>query len=253
MITLKYTISKAEHDYLVYLDANDLDVDENIKIVLESFAFSLSNKTNIETLICNKLHKLLESCWDFSYGIPIVTLSGDTKNIDQVFLGRPIIIFFSRGDLTNEKNIWVNEIKYIPKFIFVADCNESLIEISTTDHQYVYGYLDCAKKYNSRKQTVDKITITTKQWFGDDYEFIYSKCKQRIDEFVIAHKLDVSIPGFMFVESDWARRYQKALSMLNDKFHPWLIMTLPVILEDKQYTVLFPIMEQLSKNIYKGL
>lgn len=252
MISLNYSVAKAGSDYFAYLDTDNLDIDENIKLNIESFAFSVVNNVSIETHICHKLQKLLENCWDFSYGIPTINIKGDLKGIDQVFIGRPIIIYFSRGDLATEKNVWTKELNLIPKFIFVADCTESVIEISTTDHLYVYGYLDCAKKYSAKKPSIDKITITLKQWFPDDYDMLYARCKQRIDEFVVKHKLDITIPGFMFVESDWAKRYHKASGMLNDKYHPLFVMSLPVVADNKSLTVLFPINEQLHKNVYKG-
>lgn len=87
----------------------------------------------------------------------------------------------------------------------------------------------------------------------NDYERIYNKCKQQIDKFVFIHKYDIRIPFFMIIESDWVRRYQKACRILNDREKPLFIMPIPTVIDNKNYTILLPIMDQLTRSTYKGL
>ena len=259
MINLHYKVEKADQNYLLYLDDKELELDDNVKQSLESFAFYNDPNDSPEAQICTWLQGRFESCWDFTkYGIPAVTISYNTKinkSIDQLFLNRPIFIFFSRGNLKDEKQLWIDTLKNIPKFVFTAENTESAIGISTTEHLYVYGYLDCLKHYRpvSMSGIADKTVTVMKQWFGNDYQFIYDKCKQQIDKFVFIHKYDIRIPFFMIIESDWVRRYQKACKILNDREKPLFIMPIPTVIKNKNYTILLPIMDQLTKNTYKGL
>lgn len=262
MINLHYKVEKADNNnYLIYLsNKEELSVEDNIIQSLESFAFYNDSNDSPEAHICSWLQGRFECSWDYAkYGIPAVTLSSDNaknvKGIDQLFLNRPIFIFFSRGNLNEEKELWVSTLKNIPKFVFTAENTESVIGISTTEHLYVYGYLDCLKHYHpvSVSGNADKTIIVMKQWFGDEYQDIYDKCKQYIDKFVYDHKYDLRIPFFMIIESDWVRRYHKSCKIINDKLRPLFIMPLPAVINKKNYTILIPIVDQLTRSTYKGL
>lgn len=260
MINLHYTVEKADtNNYLIYLsNKEELSLSDTLIQSLESFAFYNDSNDSPEAHICSWLQGRFECGWDYdAYGIPSVTLSTakTTKGIDQLFLKRPIFIFFSRGKLEEEKELWINTLKNVPKFVFTAENTESTIGISTTEHLYVYGYLDCLKHYHPVSVTgvADKTITVMKQWFGNDYERIYNKCKQQIDKFVFTHKYDIRIPFFMIIESDWVRRYQKACRILNDREKPLFIMPIPTVIDNKNYTILLPIMDQLTRSTYKGL
>ena len=267
---LNYKVSRVGEDYLIYIDCNELEqlnLDDEVRLELSSFGVSvwktkqevevsMNNTDALSIAICSKLSELFSRCWDFKYGIPIVRLSGDMKSINPVLINTDIVVYFVRENVADELKYWKEGIRFIPKIIFITECCGGTWT-AFRSHDFVYGWLEAQKKLStaiSVKESSDKITDKLVAWFPNENmrESLMSECEKCLVDFCTRQKLDIYIPRFMVVEQYWARRYKISTELLNNKYDPEFIMSLPVSYKDKQYTMIFPILQKLNKSNYKG-
>lgn len=271
MVILDYTIEKSKDtdDYLIYIDSNTLDelteLSDEIKVELSSFGVSIwkskqeseLNKRDVEhftSAICNRLAEIFSSCWDFKYGIPAVRLHGDCRKIEPIFNDKCIVVYFVRNNKNEEVQYWEDDIKFIPKIVFVNECSNDTWS-STCCHEFILGWLEAQRKISAEVNNVHNATVLSKleAWFSPaTLEKLIPICNHELCDFCFKVKLDMYIPDFLVVEKFWARRYKIAVELLTSKYNPESIMSIPVEYENKTYSIIFPLVHKLNRGNYKG-
>ena len=270
-IKLPYHIEEAGDgcNYQIFIDETYLDelkIPDEIKDRISSFGITMSpgftyfNRTNDSLLmgefICYKLKLILEKYWDLTYGIPYMEFSGYTRKLDDVFKHRPVLIFFTSGESDRDIAIWEQNISFLPKFEFIAELTDFGFSVMTTDIEFVRAWLS-RKKFTltygpvNYKQTAEyKMQV----WFRDINirNRLMTIAKQHIDAFVIHKNFNIFIPEYAVIESYHIRRFKCVVDMFKTRFNVDLVMTLPMIVDDKEYTILFPVCGSLNRNNVRG-
>ena len=266
LLELEYNVtSDIEGNFLLYLDEQKLarlSLPIEVKDEISSFAVStrttdlyyiqnrkLTAKDNCD-LICQKLYSILLSVWKWNYGIPCFRFLGTGRYLDDLFTQRLVFIFFTTKDVPIEQQIttWQNDLRFVTKFTFVADLDNNHFAIVTKDHNFVYSWLAQSKASIEREHECNKYHYNIKKimhdWFLEDEELVTNSAQAMINEFVYAKNLKAAIPAFLVVPSFHIKRYRKATNILTNNYKPELIMTLPLAISGKSYTIIFPICGQ---------
>lgn len=266
---LEFTIDgDGEHNYLVYL-SNKLDIEINDNIY-NSFGVTTnrilaergSNLTKsakrmlISEYICSKINDVLDLYWDVNaYGMPVIKLIGDVDTLDSKFTTKNIIIYTFN---TNPEK-WINELTTTyawpndGNFIFLARHMRysDTYDIISDSIDFVTVWL--TKEGNKSTQAIDtpeiKLSKLMHNWYApDEYNTLSNLADQTIMNFVVMGKINIYIPSYLVVLSHHIKRYKKALDTIESLYHPKFIMTLPIYRGNCNYTVLFPILEDITTN-----
>jgi hypothetical protein len=283
MITpLTYMIeSDGEGNYLIALTSESqrlLPVD--IADDLSSFAVSINVvstqlvSSGIDTvyivgeLICKKLQALLDAYWDLKVlGIPSITFIGTLRKVADVFKNRNILIYTTGTTCSAAQatEIWLSNISEatVQKFTFLGACTDG-ISFSTVTTEVAWAS-DWLVKYGALSQSTPLKTphydldLRMKQWYRNDKfrASLQAQAKQVIDEFVVSSNFNMFIPGYLVLPAYHVLRYKKATDLLEEKFSPEFIMTLPMFrssnlgLDDSGsniWTIMFPVCGRVTKN-----
>lgn len=278
MITnLIYNVESDDNgNYLVSLDNNcKTKLPENTGDELSSFAVSVKNSVYyfqnntidvnhiVGELICKKLQNLLDSVWDLSkLGIPSVRFVGNLRKVSDVYKNRTLLIYIKGINLSplQANEVWI---KYISeatqsKFTFLGTSQEIGFSIATTEIDCVNDWLSqyqINKEAGAAKSICYDLELRMKQWYRDDgyRKKLLDQAKSTIDNFILETNLNMFIPGYLVLPAHHVLRYQKAVNLLNEKFNPEFIMSLPMLVSDcSLWTILFPISERVTKNTLRN-
>jgi hypothetical protein len=283
MITqLTYVIeSDGEGNYLISLNEDSkLALPTPIADELSSFAVSVntahlklytdSTAANhlVGELICRKLQSLLDTVWDLKLlGIPSINFIGALRKVADVFKCRNILIYTKGANSTPEQasETWLSNISAAAKskftFLGVANQDGTGFSVITTEVAWASDWL---VKYGIQVTTTNVKTLRydldlrMKQWYRNDQfrSRLLAQAKQVIDEFVVSCNFNMYIPGYLVIPAYHVLRYKKATDLLNEKFTPEFIMTLPLMYtpasvadgNEKFWTILFPVCGHVTKN-----
>lgn len=263
---LKYKVEfDGNENYLIYMDdkfLNNLDLPSEILDEISSFGvkYDASSMINIGETICLKLHKMLTEFWNAKDPLPVITFSGAINKFDDAFKNRSIVLFFTNNTDTEENQIikYQNTIRMIPRITFLASPNVNNFAVFTLDHKFINDWFGNVRYSNMlERNKLDKFDLTKrmKEWYPDkeQYETLTKNAEAILAEFVLAKKVNIFIPGYLVVPIFHARRYQKALNLIKEKYNPVFTMTLPISIKNIQYTVLFPICKDINRGNFNTI
>ncbi len=267
MQRLEFTVEHdGEHNYLIYLSNKlDIDVSDNIynsfgvttTRVLAERGNNLAKSAKrmlISEYICSKINDVLDSYWNVNdYGIPVINLKGDLATIDTKFTSKDIVIYTGNNATKwiaelNETYAWPND-----NLIFLARCMRysDTYDVISDSIDFVTVWL--TREGNKTLQYVEtpaiKLAKLMHNWYNqEEYDTLTNLADQVIASFVVVGKVNIYIPSYLVVLSHHIKRYKKALDTLNSLYHPKFIMTLPLYRGNCTYTVLFPILEDITAD-----
>lgn len=245
---------------------SELDLPVSIKDAISSFALSFSsNQTYFNRgsdsqvmfeYICSKIKTMFERHWDQKYGIPVVSFHQYPARHSETFRHDNLVVFFTKQNNEVEIETWQKALSSVSNITFVAELSEFGFSIITSDHKFVYSWLNQKKFMAKASKPVDRLTVENKLkiWFPKEKlrNALMTEAKNTIDSFVVEKSFNIFIPEYMFIESSHAKRFKISQEILTKKYDPEFIMTLPMIHEGKLYTVLFPVCGKFTKNNIRG-
>lgn len=248
--------------YLAIDEAADkLRLPERVIDDLSSFGVTYDNElhssTDIAEAICVKLHSKLVDIWKSEYGIPYFTFEGDTRKLDNRFEKNPVLIFIENEKIHNPVYLeaWKNCCSHLPDVIFLAEpAIRGGFHVVTRDHNFISSWLDqYGRMIKKRTLSNDKynLRIRMANWYTNKTfrERLICAAKDEIDNFVYCRNIHFHIPEFAIVDAYHAHRFSQVIDIINHKYEPEFIMTLPLKFRGKFYTILFPMAEKTSKGI----
>jgi hypothetical protein len=270
-IVLPYRISLSSDNthYLLSIDEdylNTLEISETIKDQISSLGitidphFTFFGRRNDQRLIgeyfCYRLKQMLEECWDFSFGVPVIKFSGYTNKLDDLFKNRPLMIYFTRNDAADIA-IWDKEISLVSKFRFIADLTDFGFGIFTTDTVLIRTWLrrQKFKLISAPANYKQSAEYRMQLWFPDPEirKKLMFQAKKIIDRFVIVKQFNIYIPEYAVIDSLHVKRFKTIDEIFRKKYDDLnIVMTLPMLLDNKEYTILFPVCGSLNRNNVKG-
>lgn len=248
-----------KEDYLEKLNLPDeiKDTISSVSVTLpevENSYFAVLGNNLIGETICGKIQEVLETCWNFDYGIPVIEFAGYTNKLPDTFRNRSIVIYFIRDNKNNY--IWDRELSFITKFTFLANKTEIGYEINTNDINFVHSFIQRKIAIGAIEPMSNKLSAEYKMkvWFPDEdeREELLHWAKATIDKFVIEKNYNIYIPEYAVIHSSHIRRYKTITDLFKTKYGIDLVMTLPMLINRTYYSVLFPVCGSLNKKNVKG-
>lgn len=257
--TLQYTFeSDNSNNYLMYL-VNPTDLPSDIGDEINSLALSLSgyklqlNSTSntmcsVGEYVFNKLQELLNQSWDLErLGLPMIKLSGDMpKHFDNALKQRPVLLFVTgNNDKASAVKYWLKAVPSViaKPFTFLGNYYNGF-DIVTQDYNFVYNWLTKYDYMTSSTLATIKYDFDNlqTQWYKDECAAMLVAAKYTLDKFILDTNDNVYIPEYLIVPSYHVKRFKKAQSIINGKYHPDLVMTLPLLNYGTigTYQILFP-------------
>ncbi len=268
---LEFTLENdGSANYLIYL-SNKLDIEVNEKLY-DSFSATTTrklytnrttkaaNKMIISEYICSKINDVLDTYWDIEkYGIPLVTIVGDTSNLDMGFRNKKILMYTLGCNKYNNPELWINGIN--EEFKWPDDKNlvflsryggtEDNYSVIATSAEFAIAWLS---KVNCTTNVVAdspeaRLTRIMHNWYKDEeYNNLVTLSERAISDFVVLGKINIYIPGYLTIPSYHIKRYKKALDLINSIYNPEFVMTIPIYRGNTSYTVLFPICDSITAD-----
>lgn len=250
-INLPYTIERNNRYFLAYIDQtmlNALHLPVNLRDELCSVSFTVSDYSKTGEEFCLKLSKIFKEYWKLDYGIPIVSLSGDLNKFDDVYKVGKILIFFltDKSKAAEQALSWRNATQFLSRFTFIAFSETSGSSVVTKEHRVAQLWLEqfIQTPAATPKNRYDLRKVMHDWYLTDDLDKkLIEAADAAITSFVYARKYDREIPGSLVVPVYHYIRYEKAVKILNALYGPKFIMSLPLQIENQEYTVLFPVMK----------
>lgn len=171
--------------------------------------------------------------------VPILRIGNVVGPIDKTKL-TPLMIFEScpKGVTTED---WSQAITSTTKLSFY-DVNTFTF---TTSHSVARKLLH-KYDYNQmiRKQKNDKYNLVSRMhhWYKNETDGLMTEAKSIIHDFVVTKKYNSRIPDFLVIPAFHIGRYKKATELLLNKYNPHFLMTLPMVYQNKHWTIMFPVM-----------
>lgn len=257
---ITYNISSSDKKYFFgsIVEPEKLIVPDEVKDHIGSFGsvFEYDHFRKIQRepgiLFCNRLKELFETHWKLEYGIPVFRFIGDTDNIGEIFKSRHIFIFsqFNCPDLFVVTDNYRNVLPEFTKITFLAEpILLEMFRVVTTEHKEAYDIIDQMRHIERQKlfhHTKYNFAIRMNNWYPDrtERENLIRVAKDTIDTFVYVKRFGIYIPEFLITPAFHIQRYNKCQQLIKEKYHPYLVMTLPMQFKNSMYTILFPINEK---------
>lgn len=254
-VKLSYVIERKDKFFLIYIKdtkyLESLEIPINVTDELYSLSLTVSDYSNVGEQLCIKLRDTFLRIWNYSYGIPQIVFTGDTSKLKDEYKNAPVFIFFTfdNKSYAEQANLWRNQIRFSTKFTFT--CIESNGRSFTTkDHNLVEAWFDqyeqgingssepLASRYDFKKIMHD--------WYLTDGldKKLMNAADEVIAMFVFARSYSNDIPAYLVVPIYHYKRYGHAVKILMSSFKTKFIMSLPLEVDNKSYTVLFPIVDE---------
>lgn len=271
--------SDGENNYLIYL-VDRLDVTNNntspanarYKVedrlynsfgvtttrVLAERGHNLSKSAKrmlITEYLCSKINDVLDACWNADeYGVPIIKLSGDISSLDTKIVSKDIIIYTHSSDI----NKWIDEISthyawpnenfvFLARYMRYSDTYDVISD--SLDFVTVWLTKDGSKISQLIETPEIKLVKLMHNWYSrEEYDNLSRLADQAITNFVVVGKINMYIPSYLVVLSHHIKRYKKAIDTIESLYRPKFIMSLPVYRGNCTYTVLFPILEDITSD-----
>lgn len=192
-----------------------------------------------------------DSAWGRAFtnaSIPVVALFCVTNASQFPTLkqfDRPLFIYYTNKKM--EYHAWldtiISDLSMVSK-CYLADFYEGIL---TKDPHMIRAALRQRhnKAYMDAQQQEKYDTISRMHhWYKNDAREIIDAAKEAIQHFVITKKYNKYIPDFLVVPIYHITRYHKAYKLLVEKHPVEFIMTLPVTVAEKRYTILFPVVAE---------
>lgn len=262
-VKLIYKLDTADNThYQLYIKEEYLDklnLPDDIKDELSSVSVTVTDpiwtmpeyRSNYTAeVMCKAIQVVLEKCWDFNYGIPVIEFEGYTNKLSDLFKNRSILIYFTK-DKTNNY-IWDRELSFITKFTFVANYSRFGYEVCTKDIDFVHSYIQKRIAY-SEVESNEKLSAAYKMkvWYPDEdeREALMSWAKVTLDKFVVEKNYNIYIPEYAVINSYHIRRFKTITDMFRSKYNIDLVMNIPMICNGTYYSIMFPVCGSLNNNV----
>lgn len=251
VVKITYKIERRDKFFLVYTNDSTylqcLGIPFMVTDDLCSVSVTVENYKTVGEQICSKLKNIFLTHWNFNYGLPQIVFTGDTSKLKDEYKNSPVYIFFILEDKarTEQINLWRNQLRFNSKFTFV-NIDENGNSFVTKDHNLVDAWLD---QY-SREDDFENLYTSRydfkkimHDWYLEDH--LDKKLMEAADEaiamFVYARSYSSNIPAYLVVPLYHYKRYGHAVKILMNSFDTKFVMSLPIDVDKKQYSVLFPI------------
>lgn len=265
IVNFKYTVEvDTEGRFLCYLPDKELenlplpvDVKESISsmaVTLDTAKYQLGERLSPKDKgdkILQEFDRLFTTYLkDFDI-VPCIILTGDVNQLDNAYKGRSLFIVHPESISDNEILELEHGITFISKITLLCvseSVNAAYFKMVTSDHQLALSILNNirhTKRNNTSRFEKYDIDRIMRSWYPEEDERVklIDEAKAVIDSFIFIKELNVYIPNYFVVSSFNIKRFKHAQDILNAKYHPRFIMTLPCRVSDKEYTVLFPIIK----------
>lgn len=262
---LKYTLAvDAESRFLCYIENDALqklnlpigtkEALSSLAVTLDESRYALGEKLSPRDKgdkILKEIDKLISEYWTGDT-LPYIKLDGDINQLDNSFKGRSIFIVHP-DTLTDEIAIALeNQLRFTSKItLLVVNTDTSspaYFRLIATDHNLALSYLTHlrnTKRNNTTKFEKYDIDRVMRDWYPEEETrtHLINAAKDVIDSFLFVKELNIYVPNFLVITSYHIKRFKRAQELLTKKYSPRFVMTLPCRFEDKEYTVLFPIIK----------
>ena len=265
--------SDKNHNFLLYLKTKlDIEVDEHL---YDSFSASPTRKyrslyqgefqdrSTIKTVtteyILGKINDVLDKYWDVEkHGVPVITITGDTKELDAGHTKCKIIIYTLGSTNYNNPKLWADELSNEFKWpndkdiLFLSRYNSTTDDFSMISDtlEFFLSWLEkveCSKVHRDTPEA--KLDQIMHNWYKpEEYNTLVKLSEQTISNFVVTGEINIYIPGYLTIPSYHIRRYKKALDTIESLYKPKFVMTLPIYRGNTCYTVLFPICDDITAD-----
>ena len=248
LIDITYTVKRNGSNHFFFISdqiLESLNLPINIKDEIASFGASAETEAwpylNIQTVALHKLRTLFQDNWDVSLGLPRFRFDGDTEKLGDELRHRSLLLFipFESPD-EDLLAMYASALSFCSKVVFQST------NFMSTDHKAIGTYLR-QQRYDRQIAQIKKVSadfaLRMQSWYTDTWlhDQLMASAKIAIETFLTQKQLNLFIPNFLVVPVYHIRRYQKALSLITDTYSPNFTMTLPITVDKKNYTVLFPI------------
>lgn len=259
-----------EYNYLVYL-TNKLEtpLDERI---YDSFGVSFihkhqlikmpknAKKMYISEYICNKINDVLDTCWDIGkLGVPVVKFKGDLDTLDPIFCNSDLLIYTNGCAVADDiPQKWIEELSKTyawpndKRILFLSRCDSKSdsYDVVSDSMEFTLAWLAKNKCVTADLDTTErKIDKIMRNWYSkEEYATLTKLSDQAINDFVVIGQINMYIPSYLTVPSYHIKRFKKAQDTLEAYYHPKFIMTIPVYRGNNSYTVLLPIMDDITAD-----
>ena len=200
--------------------------------------------------IADKFVDAFTQYWSPDWGYPTVTLLSAGR-IPQEYTQYTNVFFFIPSKLQGDRRLWVDGfLQLIPKvsklhFIGKVGTTDTF---ATTAHAAAAKWLE-QKRYETHVEMMShqryNFTKRMIDWYGDQCAALSAAAKGVLDEFTFVKKYSQLIPDYLVVPAYHIARYKKALRLIEEKHTPAFTMTLPLIFNSKEYTILFPVLKEV--------
>lgn len=248
MVDITYTITRNQDNHFLFISDEcmaSINLPQEIKDEFSSFGAEANKNwpcNTIQLAIVARLRTLLKEFWDLKYGVARFRFVGDIEKIGDELRHRATLIFVPFDNIPLEQLVdaYSDAALQCSRFVFFGT---SLV---TTDHNTVQSYLN-QQRYEQRilraKRRHSDFNVRMCGWYPEAElrETLISEAQTAIETFVTKKSLDIFIPNFLVVPVYHIRRYQKALQLISEVHMPNFTMSLPLEVNGKGYTILFPI------------
>ena len=249
LVDITYTVKRNGMNHFFFIEdqlLNQLELPIGIKDEIASFGASPNTDTwphsSIQLAVLQRLSSLFKKHWDLTFGLPRFRFSGDTEKLGDELKHRTLLLFISFNDSVenNVIGMYQEALSFCSKVVFQSS------NFMSTDHRAINTYLrQCQydKQVAQIKKMSTDFTLRMRNWYPDTehYDKLMTAANTAIETFITVKQLNLFIPNFLVVPVYHIRRYQKALSLITEAYTPNFIMTLPIEVNGKSYTILFPI------------
>lgn len=225
---------------------------------LESLTFSredwLIKQMRVMTPLLELLTSQLRQQWGKIFKhhpeiVPVICFDKVGTGINPQDLHENVVMF--NPIPLNAIPIWEQAFSSMPKIYFTATDPW----ICTTDHRIARKALKkYAYKIHERRRQDEKYDTISRMnhWYKEDTNHLIEIAKGCIHEFVLAKKYSKRIEEFLIVPAFHIGRMKKAQRLLLEKYTPQFLMSLPMVADDKSYTILFPAWYGKEENVYSS-
>lgn len=166
------------------------------------------------------------------------------KVLQDTLQFRPLFVYYANKNVSGPE--WVkivrNDLALVSKYTFI-DLNNGIL---THDPHMVNSALNqIAYQERMNMQKLEKYNTQSRMchWYKQDAGALITAAKEVLHEFIMTKKYNKHIPDFFVVPAFHISRYYKAMKILLEKHEPVsFIMTLPMVHEEKHYTIMFPVL-----------
>ena len=248
IVDITYTVVRNQNNHLLFISdecLQGLHLPYEVKDELASFGAEVGLQwphDSVQLSIVARLSSILRKYWSLEYGVPRFRFIGDTEKLGDELRHRAALIFIRFDGISSEDllEIYSDVVSQCSKLVFFTD------RFASTDHKAIQTYLR-QQRYEQHMAQAKKLhadfTARMSSWYTDTElrNLITNDAQVAIETFITKKSLDIFIPNFLVVPVYHIRRYQKAVELINEVYMPDFIMSLPLVVADKGYTVLFPI------------